>query len=135
MSQTTNDDEKDKSKEQLEELKKKTGGGLRSPQEALEAAKLEVVSAADMKQALQTCIYQTTKSHPFMGAILQIMNISFTHMLPTAGVMFNAEVKRWDLMINPMFFCKKLNEKQRKAVLLHELYHITHKHPLRIPFI
>lgn len=56
-------------------------------------------------------------------------------MLPTAGVMFNAEVKRWDLLINPYFFCKRLSEKHRKAVLLHELYHITHKHPLRMPFI
>lgn len=129
-------DDADKQKEKLDELKKRSGGGgLRSIKEALEAAKKEAVSAADMKQALQTCIYETTKSHPFMGAILQIMNINFSHQLPTAGVMFNAEVKRWDLIINPFFFCKKLNREQRKAVLLHELYHITHKHPLRIPFI
>lgn len=131
---TTTDDADDKDKK-LDELKKKSGGGLRSTAEALKAAKKETVTAAEMKQCLQTCIYQTTKSHPFMGAILQIMNISFTHMLPTAGVMFNAEVKRWELMINPHFFCKKLTEKHRKAVLLHELYHITHKHPLRMPFI
>lgn len=129
-----NDEDKIDKNKQLEDLKKKAGG-MRSIQEALEAAKKETVSAAEMKQCLQTCIYQTTKSHPFMGAILQIMNISFTHMLPTAGVMFNAEVKRWELMINPKFFCKQLDEKQRKAVLLHELYHITHKHPLRIPFM
>lgn len=133
MSNNTTDD--DKKQKQLDDLKKKSGGGLRSNKEALEAAKQEAVPASEMKQCLQTCIYQTVKSHPFMGAILQIMNISFTHMLPTAGVMFNAEVKRWELMINPHFFCRKLNEKHRKAVLLHELYHITHKHPLRIPFI
>lgn len=130
---TTQNDDDDKKK--LDDLKKKSGGGLRSNKEALEAAKEEKVSAAVMKQCLQTCIYQTTKSHPFMGAILQIMNITFSHQLPTAGVMFNTEIKRWDLIINPHFFCVKLNEKHRKAVLLHELYHITHKHPLRIPFI
>lgn len=56
-------------------------------------------------------------------------------MLPTAGVMFNAEIKRWDLIINPYFFCRKLNKLQREAVLLHELYHITHQHPMRIPFM
>lgn len=122
------------SQEKLEELKKKSGG-MRSIKEALEAAKREAVSVEEMKQALQTGIYEMTKSHPFMGSILQIMNISFTHMLPTAGVMFNTDVKRWDLMINPYFFCKQLNAGHRKAVLLHELYHITHKHPLRIPFI
>lgn len=133
---TTQDDDADKVKKQLDELKKRSGGGgLRSNKEALEAAQKEAVSPAEMKQCLQTCIYETTKSHPFMGAILQIMNISFSHQLPTAGVMFNSEVKRWDLILNPYFFCKKLDKKQRKAVLLHELYHITHKHPLRIPFI
>jgi predicted metal-dependent peptidase len=133
---TTQNDDEEKAKKQLDELKKRSGGGgLRSNKEALEAAKKEAVSPAEMKQCLQTCIYETTKSHPFMGAILQIMNISFSHQLPTAGVMFNSEVKRWDLIINPYFFCKKLEKKHRKAVLLHELYHITHKHPLRIPFI
>jgi len=119
----------------LDELKKKSGGGFRSTAEALAAAQKEAVSVEEMKQCLQTAIYDITKSHPFMGSILQIMNISFTHMLPTAGVAFNAEVKRWDLLINPHFFCKKMNTAQRRAVLLHELYHITHKHPLRIPFI
>lgn len=120
---------------QLGDLKKKVGGGLRTREEILKFAKEEAVPAEQMKSDLQTCIYQTTKSHPFMGSILQIMNISFTHALPTAGVMFNAEVKRWELMINPKFFCKKLNDPQRKAVMIHELYHITHKHPLRIPFL
>jgi len=129
MSEEQNDNK------ELEDIKSKTSGGLRSITEALEAAKKESVSAEEMKTALNTAIYEITKSHTFMGNILQIMNISFTHILPTAGVMFNTEVKRWDLLINPHFFCKKLNAGHRKAVLLHELYHITHKHPLRIPFI
>lgn len=120
---------------QLDDLKKKVGGGLRSRAEMLEAAKKEAVPAAQMKSDLQTCIYELTKTHPFMGSVLQIMNISFTHMLPTAGVMFNAEIKRWELYINPKFFCKQMNHAQRKAVMLHELYHITHKHPLRVPFL
>ena len=126
----------DKEKKQLENLKKKAkAAGIRSKEEALEAAKKELVSAAEQKQGLQTAIFSTTKTNPFMGSVLQCMNITYTHMLPTAGVMFNAELKRWDLMINPYFFCRKLNDKQRKAVLLHELYHITHKHPLRVPFM
>lgn len=119
----------------LDALKKKTGGGFRSSEEALKLAKKEEVPAALMKQCLQTAIFQTSKSNPFMGSILQCMNITMTHTLPTAGVCFNPEIKRWDLLINPYFYCKKMNEEQRKAVLLHELYHITHKHPLRIPFM
>jgi predicted metal-dependent peptidase len=39
------------------------------------------------------------------------------------------------MYINPFFFCRKLNKDQRKAILLHELAHITNKHPLRVPFM
>ena len=95
----------------------------------------EFVPEADKSAALATAIYAMTKSHPFLSSILQCLNISYNHMLPTAGVLFNADNKRWDMFINPYFFCKKLNEKQRKAVLLHELAHITNKHPLRVPFM
>jgi hypothetical protein len=121
---------------QLDELKKRAKeAGIRSREEALEAAKKEAVSAEEQTHGLQSAIFSTVKSNPFMGSVLQCMNITYSHMLPTAGVMFNSEVKRWDLLINPHFFCRKLDGKQRKAVLLHELYHITHKHPLRIPFM
>lgn len=121
---------------QLADLKKRAKeAGIRSREEALEAAKTEGVGAEEQKQGLQTAIFSTTKTNPFMGSVLQCMNITYSHMLPTAGVMFNPELKRWDLLINPYFFCRKMNDKQRKAVLLHELYHITHKHPLRVPFM
>lgn len=130
------DDLSEEEKKRLEELKKKAReAGIRSREEALEAAKKEAVGADEQKQGLQTAIFSTTKTNPFMGSVLQCMNITYSHVLPTAGVMFNPELKRWDLMINPYFFCRKLNDKQRKAVLLHELYHITHKHPLRVPFM
>lgn len=95
----------------------------------------EDVSSALKKQALQTAIFNTTKTHPFMGSVLQCMNITYSHKLPTAGIMFNNDVKRWDLLINPKFFCIDMNDKTRKGILLHELYHITHKHPLRVPFM
>lgn len=131
-----NADLSEQEQKQLEELKKRAKeAGIRSREEALEAAKKEQVGADEQKQGLQTAIFSTTKTNPFMGSVLQCMNITYSHILPTAGVMFNAELKRWDLLINPYFYCRKLNDKQRKAVLLHELYHITHKHPLRVPFM
>jgi predicted metal-dependent peptidase len=108
---------------------------FRTPEEIKKILSKETVDAALQKQSLYTAIFEITKTHPFMGSVLQCMNISYTHVLPTAGVMFNSEVKRWDLMINPYFFCKKLTKAHRRAVLLHELYHITHKHPLRVPFL
>ena len=95
----------------------------------------EYVSADDKARCLATAIYSCTRSSPFMGSVLQCLNISYAHTLETAGIMFNSDAKRWDMYINPLFFCKKLNDEQRKAVLMHELSHITHKHPLRVPFM
>lgn len=86
-------------------------------------------------RALASAIYECSKTHPFLGSVLQCLTISYGHQIPTAGIMFNTDAKRWDMMINPYFFCKKLSLLEQKAVLLHELSHITHKHPLRVPFL
>ena len=95
----------------------------------------EFVPVEDKSRALSSAIYECSKTHPFMGSVLQCLTIRYGHELPTAGIMFNTDAKRWDMIINPYFFCKKLQLLSQKAVLLHELSHITHKHPLRIPFI
>lgn len=95
----------------------------------------EFVEVAEKTQCLATCIYETSKTHPFLGSVLQCLTIAYSHQLPTAGIMFNTDAKRWDMLVNPFFFCKKLNSAQRKAVFIHELSHITHKHPLRVPFM
>ena len=92
--------------------------------------------AVELKtRALASAIYECSKTHPFLGSVLQCLTISYGHVIPTAGIMFNTDAKRWDMIINPYFFCKKLNLLEQKAVLLHELSHITHKHPLRVPFL
>lgn len=86
-------------------------------------------------RSLASAIYECSKTHPFLGSVLQCLTISYGHQIPTAGIMFNTDAKRWDMIINPFFFCKKLDLLQQKAVLLHELSHITHKHPMRVPFL
>lgn len=95
----------------------------------------EFVSVEEKSSCLATTIYACTKHNPFLGSVLQCLNIMYSHQLPTAGILFNIDAKRWDMLVNPHFFCKKLNTAQRKAVFLHELSHITHKHPLRVPFL
>lgn len=96
----------------------------------------EFVPVDVKSQCLSTVIYEcVTKTHQFMGAVLQSLTINYSHQLPTAGILFNTDAKHWEMLINPYFFCKKLNAEQRKAVLLHELSHILHKHPLRVPFM
>lgn len=108
---------------------------IRNPSEMKEIMDKEFVTVEDKSQCLATSIYETSKTHPFLGSVLQCLTIQYSHQLPTAGIMFNTDAKRWDMLINPYFFCKKLSAPQRKAVLIHELSHITHKHPLRVPFM
>src|ERR1017187_6285159 len=72
---------------------------------------------------LASAIYECSKTHPFLGSVLQCLNISYGHVIPTAGIMFNTDAKRWDMIINPFFFCKQLKMDERKAVMLHELSH------------
>jgi predicted metal-dependent peptidase len=95
----------------------------------------EFVPQDEKSRCLATAIYSCSKTHPFLGSVMQCLNIAYAHTLPTAGIMFNTDAKRWDMLINPYFFCKKLTDDQRKAILIHELSHITHKHPLRVPFL
>ncbi len=106
----------------------------------------EWVPNEEKATALQTAIYECSRSEPFLGSVLQCLNIMYSHMIPTAGIMFNTEAKRWDMYINPKFFChkldnvvdktnKKIGSKARKAVLFHELSHITNQHPMRVPFL
>lgn len=95
----------------------------------------EFVAVEEKSQCLATAIYSTSKTHPFLGSVLQCLTIQYGHTLPTAGILFNTDAKRWDMIVNPYFFCKKLSAEERKAVLIHELSHITHKHPLRVPFL
>lgn len=88
-----------------------------------------------MQQCLNTALYELTRMHPFVGSTLQVMNIMYSYMVPTAGVTFNADLRRYEMYINPFFFCRSLNDKQRIAVLIHEINHILNKHLIRIPFM
>jgi len=87
------------------------------------------------QQCLQTGIYDISKLHPFIGSVIQCLDIEYSHMIPTLGVMFDGNGKKWKMLMNPYFFCKKLSAKERCAVLLHEIAHISHKHPFRAPFL
>jgi predicted metal-dependent peptidase len=104
-------------------------------QEALKNVKKMEVSEEEMKRCLSTAMYELTRDFPFIGSTLQTMSIIYSYMLPTAGVTFNAEMKKYEMYINPYFFCMALTSKQRCAVLMHEMYHIINKHLIRVPFM
>ena len=85
----------------------------------------EHVDVDKKKQCLQTAIYDVTKRAPFLGSVLQCLDIEYTHIVPRAGIMFDADGKKWRMAINPWWYCECLTDKNRAAVLLHEMYHIT----------
>lgn len=96
---------------------------------------IEHVMPEERKQSLQTALYNITKDFTYLGGVLQCLDIQYTHQIPRAGVMFDTNNKKWLMYLNPYYFCKILSDKQKMAVLLHEIHHLTHKHPLRIPFL
>jgi predicted metal-dependent peptidase len=95
----------------------------------------EYVEPEKKKQCLQTGIYDVTKRAAFLGSVLQCLDIEYTHIVARAGIMFDADGKKWKMAINPYWFCEQLEQKNRCGVLLHEIYHITHKHPMRAPYL
>lgn len=108
------------------------------PQEGVPVKQVqeEDVDVITRKRSLETALFDIAREFPFHGAVLQTLDIHYSHIVPTAGIMFDSNNRKWQMHLNPFFFCKKLStNKERVSVLLHEFYHITHKHPFRAPFI
>lgn len=62
-----------------------------------------------------------------IGHILQSMNISITDRVPTAGVNYDAKLKKYNLYVNSKFM-SSLTNKEQVAVMIHEIDHILHNH-------
>lgn len=81
-------------------------------------------------RSIERIIYRMYKNDDvsFIASTLQCMTIRLTEMIPTAGVMFNKEIKQFDLMINEKWFDSLPVDEERIAVFIHELNHIFFKH-------
>lgn len=101
----------------------------------LDILEMENVPAERKGQALQTAIYNLRRQNIFIGSTLQCLNIMYTHTIKTAAIGFSNDNKRWDMFINPHFFCNMLTDPEQQSILLHEISHVLHKHPIRVPFI
>ena len=64
---------------------------------------------------------------PFFASISRRINKRASNGVPTAGVMVNPDTAQFEMLYNPEFF-RKLSDKERTAVLIHEFYHIVFKH-------
>lgn len=83
----------------------------------------------EAKERIEWAIFRLSQDKDliFIGGVLQSMSIHMTMSVPTAGVCFNEKIKQFQLYVNPEFF-SKLTRLESKAVLVHEIYHIFHKH-------
>ncbi len=79
-------------------------------------------------------IYKLLQDEPFFAILSRQLNKVPTDTIPTAGIRFNKEQARYELIYNPEFLAGK-NEQlpldgmaQEKWVLMHELYHASLGH-------
>lgn len=68
----------------------------------------------------------------FLGSMLQNIMIDFSARIPTAMISYHPNKKQFIIELNPAFF-RLLTLEERMALLLHELYHMTHGHLTRMP--
>ena len=80
--------------------------------------------------SIERIIYKMYKQEDvaFIGTTIQCMTIRVTEAIPTAGVMFNKEIKQFELLVNEKWFDARPNDEERIATLVHELDHIFFKH-------
>ena len=71
--------------------------------------------------------FRLFEQEPFWGALFRELDRVSTTSIPTAGVRYNPERLRFELVYNPDFFAK-LTTEQRIDVLKHEGYHIVWGH-------
>jgi len=79
---------------------------------------------------LNNHIVDLLRDEPFFSALSRKMEKVVSKSVPTAGVRFNDDKCRFELMYNPDFMAKMLDQdiKYVKGVLLHEFYHIMLLH-------
>lgn len=66
-------------------------------------------------------------TEPFFAAISRRINKRASYGIPTAGVMVNKDTAQFEMLYNPEFF-SGLSDAERRAVLIHEFYHVIFKH-------
>ena len=104
----------------------------------LEESKQFHVEDFEKVNCLEMCLYDMTysgsheagaKDYTYFGSILQVMNIRYSQQIPTAAITYDARFRRYEIILNPYFFCKILTKRQeRVAVMVHEISHFTHFH-------
>ena len=64
---------------------------------------------------------------PFFAAISRRVNKRASFGISTAGVIVNRETAQFEMLYNPDFM-DSMTDPERRAILIHEFYHIIFKH-------
>ena len=64
---------------------------------------------------------------PFFAGISRRINKRASFGIPTAGVIVNRDTAQFEMLYNPNFM-GSLSDPERRAILIHEFYHIIFKH-------
>ncbi len=95
---------------------------------------VESETKTETQYDLDMRIYKMLQDEPFFALLSRQLNKVPTDTIPTAGIRFNKEQARYELVYNPEFLAGK-NEQlpldgmvQEKWVLMHELYHASLGH-------
>jgi len=89
-----------------------------------------VYKESDKKQALESALYYFSNEQPFLGAMLQFVNVKYRNDIPTAAFHYDVKQDSFEIFLNSDFFCS-MNLEQRIAILHHEILHFTNKHLFR----
>jgi predicted metal-dependent peptidase len=80
-----------------------------------------------MAYDLNIDIARLLKDEPFFGSLSRRIEKISTESIPTAAVGLNREAMQYEFLYNPAFF-EKLNDAQRRGVIIHEFYHLVFRH-------
>lgn len=88
----------------------------------------------DNKLALQSALFSLTDKQPFYGGLLQELTMKYSGLVPTAGLTYNKTKEQFEVHINPEFF-SNIGQKEKIALLHHEILHFTNQHVFRFPML
>lgn len=82
-------------------------------------------------QLMEQSIYKLMELQPFIGNVIQLLQVYPSYQIPTMGIAFNKGKQTFELLVNPLFLYS-LKDTHRVGVLIHEIYHKTFGHVFRM---
>lgn len=82
----------------------------------------------DVEYDLDSHIHALLLSEPFFARVSRYVTKWASYTIPTVGVRINKDSLNFEMIYNPKFFKELKNDEERRAILMHEFYHIALAH-------